>query len=271
MNNNKVNLFILIPESNPNFNWICNLDILIDDANAITYLKNLELFKKSINLENYDGYYDENSFLELVNHFEILDDYFYPNKLKRKLISLYQDFSDWRGNKKQISENVYQIFNQNIENHTLCEISQRKHNVSDENFALLNHINVNNNQIEITINQEHSNTFEILSNESQLINWFTDNRIPQRRFQAIQKHNIRKPLFRNGEWRYPLYKSSNNPEELLKKAIGLTKKELFGYDSNKKMFIVFKFENVEHENQYHGYHVELDSDEVPHFVKNKLL
>lgn len=268
--NNEVNLFILIPESNPKFHWINNLDNLVDEENAILYLKNLELFKSSIDSENYNGYYDVNSFLELVNHFEIIDDYF-PNPIKRRLISLYSDFYDWRKSEQQSNENLYEVFNQNIENHTLCEISQRKHITSNENFSLLNNFAITFDfQMEITINHSDNYTFEILSNELQLTNWFSENRIPQRRFQAIPKHNIPKPIRINNEWHYPLYKSEVDPAEVLKTAIGLTKKELFGYDSYKDMFLVFKYENVPHENQYHAYHVELKSEEVPNKIGKKL-
>ncbi|MFY8188891.1 MAG: hypothetical protein ACOVLC_13170 [Flavobacterium sp.] len=266
--NNKVNLFILIPESTTNFNWINSLDILVDEVNAKEYLKKLKIFKEAIYLEKYDGYYDEESFLNLYSHFAIIEDYF-PNPITRELKKLFSDFFDWKKSQEQVSTYTYQIFNQQIINHTLCEISQRKMNHLDENFSLLNNYALTiQNQIEVSINGENQ-SFDIIDSENQIVEWFSENRIPPRRFQAIPKHDIPAPIIIRGKTISPLYRSNENPTDILKKAIGTSKKELFGYDTDKKMFIVFKYENVEHENQYHGYHVKLDSDEVPDFIKRK--
>ena len=57
----KVNLFVLIPENNPKFSWINSIDTLIGENNIHDYLRNLNSYKKSINHEKYDGYFDKNS------------------------------------------------------------------------------------------------------------------------------------------------------------------------------------------------------------------
>ena len=69
----KVNLFILIPENNPKFSWINSIDILIEENDIRDYLRNLDSYKKSINYEKYDGYYDKNSLIALSNQIKILN------------------------------------------------------------------------------------------------------------------------------------------------------------------------------------------------------
>jgi hypothetical protein len=269
--NNEVNLFILIPEETPKFDWINDLNTLIDEENAISFIQNLELFIKSTNLEAYNGFYDNDVFLELVRHIEVIDDCF-PNPIKKRLINLFRtNFINWRENRMNTNNDVYQIFNQAIENHALCEIVQRRHVLTEGNYALFNNFAIKlANQLEITVNLSEIYLFKILSCKEQLTEWFSENRIPKRKFQAIPKHNIQHPIVVNNRVISPLYGSTIDPEEILKTAIGIDKKELFGYDSGVDKYIVFKYENVEHQNQYHGYHIALDSDEIPAIIKQKL-
>ena len=44
----RVNLFVLIPEINPQFNWIRNLSQLIEENNLNKYIKGLLDLKKTI-------------------------------------------------------------------------------------------------------------------------------------------------------------------------------------------------------------------------------
>ncbi|TRX37344.1 hypothetical protein FNW52_05110 [Flavobacterium sp. ZT3R18] len=267
----QANLFILIPENNPKFHWINNLDILINEKNVVSYLENLKSLKETVQFENYNGYYDSESYTNLFKHFEIIEDCF-PNPIKRRLHSLFSDFFDWRKNTAQLNQNNYTIFNQGIENHTLCEVTQRQNNDSGNPFALLNHqaISTANSSIEITINERTTESIEVLSNIEEMTQWFSENRIPKRNFQPIPKHNIPNPIHRKGELISPLYGSPENATAILKKAIGINSRELFGYDESNEMVIVFKFENNTPQNQYHGYHVTQDSEEIPKEIKNKL-
>ncbi|MBX9807584.1 MAG: hypothetical protein K2X95_07270 [Flavobacteriaceae bacterium] len=266
----KVNLFILIPENNPKFSWINSIDILIEENNIRDYLRNLDSYKKSINYEKYDGYYDKNSLIALSNQIKILEDS-YPRPTLRILQSIFEDFFDWRENPIHSDENnKYTIFAIKIENHTFCEVAQRKHNNFDQAFAFINYRAITiQNEIAIKINNIN-NHIEILENEIQLINWFSENRIPKRNFQSIPKHRISDPIQRNGETISPLYGNAENAEIILKTAIGINSKELFGYDESNEMVIVFKFENDTPQNQYHGYHIAKNSEEIPKEIRAKL-
>lgn len=265
----KVNLFILIPEHNPKFNWIHSIDNLIEERDICNYLRNLNSHKKSIFHEKYDGYYDQNSLIALSNQIKILEDS-YPQPTLRTLRLIFEDFFDWRENAVQTNENKYSVFSTQIENHTFCEIAERKQNNTEQLFFMMNHQAITfQNQINIKINNK-DNHFEIVQNEVELTNWFSKNRIPKRNFQSIPKHNIQKPIIRNGKLISPLYGNSENANEILKSAIGINTKELFGYDKANKMVIVFKHENDTPQNQYHGYHVEINSNEIPKEIKIKL-
>ena len=266
----KVNLFILIAENNPKFSWINSIDTLIEENYIRDYLRNLDSYKKSINYEIYDGYYDRNSLIALSNQIKILEDS-YPRPTLRNLRSIFADFFDWRENPVHSNENNnYTIFNNKIENHTFCEIAQRKYNNFDQAFAFLNYRAIAiQNEIEIQVNGI-INCFEILDNKIQLINWFSENRIPKRNFQSIPKHKISKPILRNGEIISPLFGSTENAEIILKTAIGINPRELFGYDKSNEMVIVFKYENNTPQNQYHGYHIAKNSEEIPKEIKSKL-
>ncbi|RXM44864.1 hypothetical protein [Flavobacterium sp. YO64] len=265
----KVNLFILVPEKNPVFNWINNIDTLIEENHIQDYLRNLDMYKKSINHEKYDGFYDKNTLLELANQIKILEDS-YPKPTLRTLQLLFSDFFDWREECTHSIKNNYSIFSTLTEDHTFCEIAQRKHNNVDQNFAILNHQAIKiRNEIEIRINTTNR-IFRILDNVDELIVYFCENRIPTRNFQAIPKHNIPKPIRRRGELISPLYCDEKNATEILKTAIGLNSKELFGYDKSKNMVIIFKYENDTPQNQFHGYHVAIESEEIPEEIRKRI-
>ena len=265
----KVNLFILIPENNPKFSWVNSIDIIIEEQNIHNYLHSLDIYKKSISYEKYDGYYDKNSLIELAKQIIIFEDS-YPRPTLRTLQTLFFDFFDWREDCISPDNNVYSIFNFPIENHTFCETAQRKHNNIDQNFAFLNHQAITiKDKIEIKMNALIQN-FKILDNNKDLIDWFCENRIPKRNFQSIPKHDITKPIIRKGKLISPLYGNNKNATEILKTAIGINQRELFGYDESNKMVIIFKYENNTPQNQYHGYHVAKDSEEIPKEIKSKL-
>jgi len=266
----KANLFILTPETAPIFTWINNIDNLIDEQNAISFIAKIKSFKENIKNENYDAYYDDLTLNTILENFEILDESF-PFTISRRLKSLFLDFFKWRENLIQLEENSYSIFNQKIENHTLCEISQRKHDVINDKFAIVNQDGIAlNSSIDITINKVETKQIDILETKDELITWFSNNRIPKRNFQAIPKHNIKTPKKKGGELISPLLCNETHAEIILKTAIGVNSRELFGYDKKENMVIVFKYENKTPQNQYHGYHVDINSDEIPSEIDKEL-
>ena len=258
-----VNLFILIPELKPQFNWINSNNNLLLSGDIYRYLDKLNSLKEEIKLENYNGYFDKSVFKDLLDGLDTLNDY-YPKPPQTRLKRLFNDFFDWRENPIHSNENEYKIFAQPILAHTLCEISQRIHNITGEKFAILNHEAIRiNNTIDVIINDTHSKSLEILENENELILWFSNNRIPRRNFQAIPKHNIPEAITISNKIISPLRCTEAHANEIIKIAFGNNLKELFSYDSLTEMVIVFKYENITPQNQYHGYHVNIDSPEIP--------
>ena len=207
--------------------------------------------------------------MALSNQIKLLEDS-YPQPTLRTLRFIFEDFFNWREKTVQLANNKYEIFHNPIENHTFCEIAERKQNNTEQSFFMMNHQAITlQKQLNIKTNNK-DNHFEIVENEEELTNWFSENRIPKRNFQAIPKHNIPKPIIRKGKLISPLYGSVQNASEILKTAIGMQLKELFGYDETINKVIIFKHENETPQNQYHGYHVETNSDEIPKEIKIKL-
>lgn len=265
----KVNLFVLMPESNPQFQWITNLEEFIEHEKINDYILNLFRSKESIKLENYNGYYDGLSLLDLTNQIKILEDS-YPKPILRTLRSLFKDFFNWREEPTIINEYSYFILNQNILKHSLCEISQRKKDNELENFAIINHQIISINEISVLINQNVNISIDLINNNVDLINWFSENRIPKRNFQSIPKHKIQNPIIKNNKLISPLYGTEENANIILNSAIGISLKELFGFDKLFNKVIVYKFENNTPQNQYHGYHVDTNSDEIPNEIRIRL-
>lgn len=263
-----VNIFIFTPEINPQFEWVNGCDTLISDRMILDYLEKVKIFKNVTKLEKYNGYFDKKNFDAILIQFEILDDCF-PFPLKRRLESLYKDFIDWR--KNPIQSNNYAVFNQSISDHSLCEVSERMHCNVDNRYAIFNNQAITiNKSISITINAIHVKTIDLLKDEKDFIDWFSENRIPKRNFHSIPKHNIPEPITILGKKISPLKGTVENADEVLKFAIGKNIKELFGFDKDCRMILVFKHENNTPQNQYHGYHVPVDSSEVSDDIKRSL-
>jgi hypothetical protein len=99
----------------------------------------------------------------------------------------------------------------------------------------------------------------------ELKKWFAINRTPSRRFHVIPKHGENGA----GNWSgaSPLECNCQHAQELLNTATGKDTKELFNLDAENNKMIVFKSEN-DPNNQYHGYHVDRDSSDVPNEIKS---
>jgi len=263
------NIFLLLPETNPTTKWSTN-NLLFQTEEGITDFVAKKVSEiNSIAIENYEGYYDMSNIINFLECFEVLEEY-YPPKPKRLLLNKIKDWKNWRNEPKQKDTRIYYIFKQAINSHTLSEIAERKQLSPNESFALLNNcaLNIQESVIIIDISNNIKIKFDNLKNIQELQKWFSENRIPTRKFHVIPKHGENGVGNRKGASTLMCYKKE--AQILLNTAIGVEPKNLFNYDRINNMLIVFWNEN-EPENQYHGYHVPIDTNEVPQIIKKTLL
>lgn len=269
----QVNLYYLLPESTPTNTWMRSNNDLQDEVNIVHFMNELDEIQYSIRLENYTGYFDSENVKNFLEDFETAQDY-YPNPvftlMRKKMLMWY----DWRKQPHQRSENDYELHGQNISNHTFSEITEHKNQNSYDNFVLVNHQACNcPSPIEVLINKTETVEIDSVSNSKELFEWFAENRLPIRDFHTIEKHGENRTKKRkwNGKWASPLRCSEDRAFEILQRAVGVNKKELFNRDDdNADYYIVFKHEGNNPQNMYHGYHVPKESDEIPKQVKERL-
>lgn len=267
------NLFLLLAETTPSNQWMLSTEQFQDESSVENYITELyAIIETEIKIENYKGYYDIEN---LKNFFKYFDTersiYPYPPKVIRNKLS-YAEWEDWQETIQQSSDKEYTIFHQPIEKHTFCEMSERmtKEDMGS-NYALLNHQACKlPAKISVCINGNHNVDIDNLHDKVSLKQWFAKNRLPQRKFHLYEKHGENG----RGNWpnANPLKCYGNEAQELLYAAIGEKVEELFNIDPNHEMFIVFKYENRQEDNQtvYHGYHVDLDTNDVPQRIKKHL-
>ncbi len=267
MDSISVKLFLLFPESNPTNQWMLSNDNLLDDEKKL--LNFICKFEKSLHLikiENYSGYYDSSNIKNFLANFEILNDY-YPKSMLFKIRTILEDWFNWRDNQLQSDKKEYILFNQKINDNSFCEIAERKVRNPQNKYLLFNYYSCNIKDNLIHIKVEKNEIAISLVNKNNLFDWFCENRVPARVFHLNPKHG------ENGQGYFPnaspLMCNKEEAQILLNKAIGKEIKELFQFDSNHNMYLVFRYEN-EPNNRYHGYHIDKDSTEIPKIIKDRL-
>jgi len=261
----KANIYLILPETNPTTNWSESNANLQSEDGYRDFILNKITEIKSISIENYEGYFDNENLTNFFKHFDTLEE-LYP-KVKTNLKLKIKDWENWRENPQQNTKRTYKIFKQVIVNHTLPEIAQRKGDNAQETYALLNNsaLSIPENEIKVNISGRINIAIDNVKNTEELKTWFSKNRIPKRKFHIIPKHGENG----RGNWQKasPLMCSKSKAQKLLNTAIGDDEKKLFNYDSNKDMFIVFWNEN-DPKNQYHGYHLSVDTSEISDEIKS---
>lgn len=268
------NLFLLMPETNPTYQFIkSNEEIQFDEEAFGLHILSLNEIVNEIKIEKYNGFYDSENINNFLEHFKTIEEY-YPAAPFILLRETLKTWENWRESVQQLSDTEYKIFGQQIEDNTFCEIAQRQTNSMECKHPVLNHKAFSEN-IELQVNVNNVNTVNIehLSGSLKSKEWFSTNRIPSRTFHVIEKHPIKDspPRMLNGKLASYLHCSEEKAQELLNTAIGLNIDELFAFDIDKNEIVVFKFENDNPQNMYHGYHVPVDSTEVPDNIKQKIL
>ena len=264
-----VNLFLLLPECNPVYNWMNNTAVYQNPEMLNQFIVELDAKLKEISIEKFNGYYDLKNVRNFLEDFNILEDY-YPFPAKRLLTSAISSFDNWRDDLAQSDQVAYSIFSQSINDHTFIEVAERQHSNSQNYYFVLNHHGhspINPVRIECG---DTSVKILTISEKTELIKWFADNRRPARNFHTTSKHGENRQEIRivNGKTISPLRCSVEHGRLLLQDATGHTIDELFNIDGN--YFIVYKFEGDNPQNLYHGYHVDLESTEVPSDIRQRL-
>ncbi len=266
-----VNLFLIIPESNPQYNWMQSNDRFQDENQIVIFVQELESKLETIKLESFVGFYDSENMLNFLSDFKDVEDY-YPNPAFRSLRAQLRNWNNWRDQMVQESGNGYLIYNQRVESHTFCECFQRSIANEQLKASILNHHGHSlGNKIHVLSNAKNK-AFDSIETGQELTNWFARERVPARNFQAIPKHGENRPDQRSikGELISPLRCSQEQAQILLNTAIGGHISELYNFDADHNHYIVFKFEGNNPQNMYHGYHVPMDTTEVPNDIKTKL-
>ena len=265
----KANLFLLLPETNPTTNWSKSNEPFQSEESIQSFINNKVSEIDSVEIENYQGFYDNLNLKNFFEHFDVFDDY-YPPTPKRMLLNKIKDWDNWQAESEQKENKTYKLFNQKIENHTLPEIAERQNNTPNENFALLNNqaLTIQSNKITVKIFGTANIDIDNIKDKEELKIWFSKNRLPQRVFHIIEKHGENG----QGNWNNasPLMCSEEEAQILLNTAIGKDVYKLYNFDRQQNMFIVFWNENEPH-NQYHGYHLEINTTEISSKIKKIFL
>lgn len=266
-----VNLFLILPESESQYSWMLQNEEFQDEKRIVTFIQELKSKLDSIELESFDGFYDGKNILSFLSDFEDVADY-YPNPTFRLLRILLKSWTNWRDQIIQDSGSEYLIYQQRVECHTFCECYQRSATNELLKFSILNHYGHSlGNQVNISSNSVDK-SFDSVRTSEELSTWFAQERVPTRNFQVIPKHgeNRQNERLIGGELISPLRCSKEQAQLLLNTAIGDHINELYNFDADHDHYIIFKFEGNNPQNMYHGYHVPVDSQEIPNHIKTKL-
>lgn len=272
----QVNLFLLLPETEPTNSWMRSAEADFSETDAYeTLIQDLKkITSETIAIEKYEGFYDILNINNFLCLYDTLEDC-YPSAPKRLLRSVISRnaFINWREEAIQSPDTDYQIFNQPVNDNTFCEIAERKNKVSDGKYALLNHHACTIKKM-IVVNIDRKSVIEIdnLKDEKEIFEWFAQNRLPSRNFNINPKHGENRQDVRtiNGETVSPLRCSRQKAQALLDTAIGKSEKELYNSDPDYDEIIVFKYEGPTPQNMYHGYHVPKNAKEVPDGIRKRL-
>jgi len=271
----QVNLFLLLPETEPTNQWMRSTQADFYETDAYeTLIQYLKIISESVTIEKYEGFYDSSNIKNFLCLYDTLEDC-YPSAPKRLLRSVISRnaFINWREEAIQSPDTVYKIFNQPINDNTFCEIAERKNKVGDDKYALLNHHACTIKEM-IVVNIDNKSDIEInnLKDEEEISKWFAKNRLPPRKFNINPKHGENRQDIRivNREIISPLRCSCQKAQALLDTAIGESVKELYNLDPDYDEIIVYKYEGPTPQNMYHGYHVPKNTEEIPIDIRKRL-
>lgn len=266
-----INIFLILPESEPCNPWMKSNEAFQEEILFSTFVKSLKVKIESIDIENYKGFFDLYNVKNFLKDFNDLEE-FYPRPAFNIFRNSIKNWCNWNNQVQQAETNDYKIFEQSISNHTFSEIAIRKTSNVEFKFSILNHYGHNlGSEIRIS-NSSDIVHIPSLSSESEILLWFSQNRIPKRNFHIIPKHGENRQNIEiiNGKSISPLKCSKEEAQEMLSVAIGENIDELYHFDELRENFILFKYEGQTPQNLYHGFHLPMDTLDIADKIKKKL-
>ena len=252
---NKTNIFLLLPETEPQNQWMNTNKNHRTEGRLNKLITEILQCEQTVKIENQSFFYDGNNIKSFAKHFKTQKKY-YPEPHIKRLKSFLKDKENWRDNIKQSDTKVYLIFKQPICDHTFCEIAERKISKTESKYILLN-IYACKIKTDITVKVDNTDVLiHSIKTEKKLKFWFAKNRIPKRKFHKIEKHGEKGIGGFSNDNVSVLLCSKEKAQQLLNEAVGKRSEELF------------KSEN--YANQYHGFHVDKNSQEIPQKIKKIL-
>lgn len=264
-------LFLLLPvyeeiEGQPDY--ILRVGIVsVEKLNE--YIDQIVGSREFFTIENYTGYYDVDNIKAFLLPIGIMEDS-YPNAMTRFRSVMNKWGENWRNGKKQDDDVAYIFRGSQIQNDSLCEITERKCVPADDSTFMLvscgGALSCKAGTISV---QRQGNNVEVDVRNlevKELAGWFENNRRPSRIFNWNPKHG------EYGKGEYPgeskLMGSRDEARSLLHKAWGTDLRVLFFFDEKYNQYIEFKRELG---NTYHGFHLyEADEKRVPAIVKQHI-
>ena len=109
---------------------------LLSEEDYVVFLSNIESLILFFELENYEGYYDGTNIQAFLLPLDTVEEY-YPN-IKTRFRRIMSDWGEnWRKQSVQAEDDNYQYFSTEITNDTLCELTKRIKDSTDENTYFL--------------------------------------------------------------------------------------------------------------------------------------
>lgn len=265
-------LYLHLPESEPtSTRWSKSNAELLQPSMLHEFLHSLGKSITSIKDENFAGKYDSKNLENFLSAPEILDD-LYPRPIRKVLRTLLKDsFDDWRFLANNLYGKQFSIYGEYITDHTVCKIAEHSSLCKQrENFLLFNyHALTLKGTIPVVIDNIKREIISV-QNIKELVSWFSENRVPKRSFHATNKHRANN----GGNWKNAssLNCSVEHAQALLNSAIG-DSNTLYNFDETNQSWLKFMFDNTsgpDFEKLYHGYHLHIDTPEVPDKIKKQL-
>jgi len=266
-----IEIFLLFPETEPHHTFIKENEGEASEETIQTYLKNMKMFLQSIEIENYDGFYDGDNvsqFLLLYKLFE--NEYpFYPQFTSTFRNSL-KEWDNWRDDHFSTPHQSCFVLGTPIPDSTFCELAQRKINKPESVSLLVNYHALKFEMQSVDV-QLDANTIPIPIRLPSMVNdWFAENRIQKRVYHPSDKHGENG----KGEWKLKdaskLLCSHEEAKDLLRFAVGVKySDELYIFDPNNSKYLIFRSEGKNKLNQYHAYHIDesLVSEKIKKLMK----
>jgi hypothetical protein len=250
-------LFMLFRESTPiHFYTKSNEDLIWKEEDINRLFRDLDIALGSVQIENYQGFYDVDNINTFLSNYNILNDY-YPVSPRRKLRESLKGWTNWKLKRESGSLEKYKIEQTPTEDNSFGEIHTRKIKEPNNKYLIVSHdaICFQNQAVDVEkLSDASIEQIECVELKKELKKWFNCNRIPARIYHASSKHGENRKGAQHGE--SELYCSHKAAEEMLAKAIGIVgKDELFYYDKNHKTYIIFRYEGKNPQNQFHAYHL----------------